>query len=245
MLWSDRVPRASGAILILLVVCVILFAAFGISIGDNDIFKRDEVGPALADIDDNRSSAILSIAFSIAVDSVLSIVVAAIVYRLLRDRSPLLALVGFAGILVSSAAFFITDFTDIAMVVLADDFAEGGAGTIAAGDPNILEIARAVGITGAVAAVGGTVSLTLGMLAFGAIVSFAPEGAANPPRWIGWPAILAGVVAPFAWLSAAADDFFVLFFIANIAALVWTALLGGWLLISTTDPDVQPSPSPA
>ena len=130
------------------------------------------------------------------------------------------------------------------MVILADDFIEGGAGTIAAGDPNILEIARAVGITGAVAAVGGTVSLALGALAFGLIISFAPEGAANPPRWIGWPAILAGVFAPFAWLAAADDNFFVLFFIANIAVLVWLALLGGWLLTSTTDSDVAPSPSP-
>ena len=91
----------------------------------------------------------------------------------------------------------------------------------------------------------GNVSFTplgVALLSLGAIIVGSPGGLFNPPKWIGWVAIICGASAELAWLVVAADPFFVFFPINLLTSFILLLSLGVWLV---RHGDIQPAPMKA
>lgn len=231
MFWRNHITKIAGVVLLLLAICQFAAVLLTVGVSDADFTKKDEAAKFLTDINDNQELWAFSGVFNLAVDSMLGVAAAAALYLLFRPRDRILAVFGLTFVLGGSVAFIAGDGAHIVLLFVADDFANGGAGGIAAGAVEILEIGRIMAIFSAVVIQAGLTTLALGHLAFGSLISFSPTGkGANPPRWMGWPAIIAGIAWILSWLGFVSDVGFVIFIIGGIASLVWLLLLGGWLL---------------
>lgn len=233
MFWADRINKVAGVTLLLLALGLILNIVFLVSVGTSDPTQRGEIEEVLRDINDNEALFFLGTGFSIATDAAILLAAAAGLYLLFRDRSRLLALFGFVGLVAGGIAFTIGDAGDLTLGILAQDFVEeGGPGGIAAGDAMILQSARAVGaFTGLTFQIGFT-PIAFGLLAFGALITWAKVGTVNPPRWLGVLAILTALAMLLSWIAAISTDVGnVIFLIANIGVLLFFIVLGGWLLM--------------
>ncbi len=249
MFW-DRTNRFTGVTLLILAVTIIVSIILSIaSMGDSDPFERDEISSLLQDINDNDAAYFIGLAFGIATDAVFSLAAGALLYILLRDRNRSLALLGFAGVIVASAAFIVGDVGNLTLGILAEDFVEkGGPGGIQAGDAVILEVARSTAIFSVLAVQTGFTALGFGFLAFGSLITWAPAGGgagANPPRYLGPLALLGGASVILSWTGAAVGIGFLFFIAGNIAILLWLLILGGWLLTTAEEPARGAAPASA
>jgi len=242
VLWSDQPNRLTGIILLALAACTLLTIVFSIGTSDVNAFERDKIDDLLIDIEDNNGTAIVSLIFSILSNAVFGIAAGAALYLLLRDRNALYALFGLAFILAGSASLLVGDAGTNTMINLASDFAEGGPEGFDAGDPAILRDARSVAILSSSAQIIGGTAISVGVIAFGAIIGWAPLGAVNPPRWLGWIAIIAGVAGILSWLIVLGDFAFIFFAISGLGSLIFLVGLGGWLLMRAEETG---APSPA
>ncbi len=247
MSWTNQINRVAGVALLLLALGIILSIVFDVATTDADPFERDQVEEFLRDINSNEASAILLVVANLATDAAFGIAAAVGLYLIFRERNRLLALFGFALIFGGTVAFIAADAATVPLIFLAQDFVEkGGPGGIAAGDDVILEIARAIAIWSIVVELTALTAIGAGILAFGTLIAWTPAGAGvNPPRWIGWLAVLAGVATVATWLIAASEVFFFLFIVGGIALLLFLITLGLWLLMQPEAGDASPAPSPA
>ena len=227
--WSDHPTRLTGAVLIVFAVCILFSFMFGIAASDVDPAERDMIDDLLVDIEDNKGAAIVSLFFSV-IDGVLGAIGAATLYLLLRDRNRFLALSGLTLLLVAQAPFVISDISNLTLIQLASDFSEGGTEGIDAGSSSTLGDARAVALIGDTGQILGITLLGLAIFAFGAIIGWAPAGAVNPPRWLGWLAAIVGVTGVLVWLIFLGDFAGMFFAINGFATLIWLLALGVWLL---------------
>jgi hypothetical protein len=231
MLWSDRPNRLTGIILIVFAVTIVVAViAGGVAGGDSDPFARDEIDDLLIDIEESKGAAIVNLTFSIVGHAGFGIAAAAGLYLLLRDRGRLFAISGFAFVLLAQAAFLIEDASYNTLINLASDFAEGGPEGFEAGDTAILRDARSIAILGSSAQILGLTSLSLGIIAFSAIIARAPRGAVNPPGWLGWVGLIAGVTGILSGLVVTGDWAGIFFGLSGLATLIWLVGLGVWLL---------------
>jgi hypothetical protein len=230
MLWSDRPIRLTGIILLILAVAILVSVVGTISVGDNDPFQRDKVDDYLVDIEDNKGLVIVGLAFGLIGHLGFGIVAAPAMYLLFRDRGNFVALAGLAFAIVAQAAFLVSDAAYNTTINLASDFAEGGPEGFAAGDPAIVRDARSIAILDASAQLIAITALALFGAAFGAIISWAPFGDVNPPRWIGWVAVAAGVTGVLTWLVTLSDAGGIFFGISGLLTLIWLVALGVWLV---------------
>jgi hypothetical protein len=237
---SQRTVRLAGiAMIIAAILTVVNVGLTAASTSDKDPFERGEVPEFLTEIYDNKDTLIAAGAVGIISDGVFVIAVGAALYILFRDRNPFLATVTVAGIASTAALSLVVDISNILLTIIATDYVEGGAGGIAAGDPSTLELGRYVGmITFAFV----NTLFTPGGLAFvaiGALLAGAPQGLINPPRWLGWVAIITGLAMWLSWLVVVVEPAFVFFPINLVASLVFLVGLGVWLL---RNGDLQPAP---
>lgn len=233
MNWTERPGRLAGFALLLLAAAVIINIALVLAAsGDADPTKRDELSGLLRDINDNRALFFTGSAFSIAADALILPASAVLLFLLFSGRSSLLALFGLASVVMASVVFLAGDAANLATGVLASDFADkGGAGGLAAGDPAILQSARAMVLAGAMTEPIGSTVVAGGLFAFGALVAWTPAGEVNPPRWLGGLAMVAAAALLISWVGAAnADIGLAIVTIGYAGALLWFVLLGGWLL---------------
>jgi hypothetical protein len=206
---------------------------------EKDPFEKDDVAQFLTDVHDNEGLLAGSAAAGIANDGVFVPLVAVSLFVLFRDRNPFLATAAMIGVTVTAAMALLVDGSNLLLTIIADDFVNGGPEGVAAGDPATLELGRYVGIiTFAFTNILFTAA-GLGFVAAGLLLVGAPEGLINPPRWIGWVAIVAGLSAWLAWLVVAAGPFFVFFPIQLLSTLLLLISLGIWLLRHS---DLEPAP---
>jgi uncharacterized membrane protein len=160
---------------------------------------------------------------------------------ILRDRSPTLALLGVVSLVAAAVAFMIHEVGAITLAFLAEDFlVSGGPGTIAGGDPVILEVARAVSVSQAATALFGQTLMGLGVASFGALMIWAQAGLRNPPRWIGAIGLLGGLAMFATWVflvNHLAGGGVTL--LAELAVVVMLLGLGVWLV---RHPAIAPAP---
>lgn len=234
MFWADRINRLAGATLLLLAALIIVNIVLTTAVlGDAQAADRGDIEGILTDIHDNKALYFSGVAFSVAADAFVLPVAAALLYLLFRERSRALALVGLVGFLAASAAFLIADSTSLVAAVLSNDFAaDGGAGGIAAGDPVILQSARTVGIVSEAIEIVASMPIALALLSLGYLITYAANAEVNPPRWVGVLAIVTGLAMILSWIGAASEDVgLVVITVGYIGALLWFAILGGWLIL--------------
>lgn len=213
-----------GAILTILTV--------GLSIAgssEKSPFERDEVAQFLTDTEENADLLTAAGAVGIANDGVFTLAVGAALYFLFRDRNRFLATLVLVSVTAAATLSLIVDISNVLLVAIAKDYVSGGAGGVAAGDPASLELGRYVGMitfafTNLLFTPVGTAFVSLGLVILG------PKGRVNPPRWLGWVAIISGLSAWLAWGVVAADPLFVFFPIQLISTVILLIGLGVWLL---------------
>jgi hypothetical protein len=140
-------------------------------------------------------------------------------------------LVGFIGNAAVSAG---SDAADASILLLAKDYAHGGAG-LNAGDPAILEMAHLVSVFGSLCGSLSGTMIAVAFLALGWLIARAPAGNVNPPRAIGWIIIVSGIAILASWagfLTGAAG--FLTFIIFGITTLIFTIWLGVWLIMNSS-----------
>lgn len=236
---SQRATTLGGlAMVVISITTVVSIALMATGSSDKDPFERDDVAEFLTDVNDEKGLLQAAAAVGIFNDAIVVPIVAAALYVLFRDRNPLLATITMVAVAVTAAVALMVDGSNILLTIIAEDFAEGGAGDIAAGDPATLELGRYVAmITFAFVNVlfttYGVATVALGALLLG------PQGRINPPKWMGWLAIVSGLSAWLAWTVVAADPGFVFFPIQLITSFVLFLALGIWLL---RHGDLEPAP---
>jgi len=231
MYLRDKTALIAGITMIALIVGTFVVVGFSIGAGmDNSPFEDDEAAAYLADVNDNEGALIVATAASLAVDGFLAPALAVLLYILFRDRSNLLATFVLAGILLQSAAALVADGSNALLIGVADDFVNGGANGISAGDPALFETGRILAMTSFLFFNIAFTPLGLALISLGLIVARAPEGAINPPRWLGWFALVAGVASLLAWGVVASEALFVFFPIQLVASAVFLLGTGGWLI---------------
>ncbi len=243
--WADRVNRVAGVTLLLLAILVILAAVMGmIAQGDANPLSRGDINDLLRKTNDNQSAHFVALALSIAVDAAVSLAAAVLVYPLFSGRSRVLALFAAAGLLANAIAWMAADGANLTLGVLAADFVEeGGAGAIAAGDPVILQSARAVAAFSGFAILVASTAMAFGFLSLGSLLAWAPRGEVNPPRWLGGLAILSAIGVLLGWITpveAAAGMVFAS--IGYVASVVFLIILGAWLVAR---PEAEARPATA
>lgn len=240
---SQRTTTIAGlAMIALVILTIVVFALTVSSMGEKDPFQRDEVPEFLADLEDNADILQAGNAIGIINDAFISLLVGAALYILFRDRNPLLATVALIGIAITSAISLVVDVTNIMLVEVAKDYVRGGAEGVPAGDASTLELGRYLGMLTTASFVLIGTPLGVAIMAIGALLAGAPQGLINPPKWIGWIAIVSGACAELSWLVVASGVFFVFLPIAGILSLIFLLALGIWLLRHS---DLQPAPMKA
>jgi hypothetical protein len=245
MFWADRINKVAGTALIVLTGLIVLnFALMTTALGSGDPTDRGDVEGVLRHINDHQASYFLATASGIMSDAVVLVAAGAMLYLVFRDRSRVMGLFGFGGLLLAAAALLAADAANVTLGFLAADFVEkGGAGAIVSGDPAILETARAVGLFGALLEQVGSTAIAFGLLAFGTLIASAPRGAVNPPRWLGILPVTAGAALLLGWIAianASVGDGIAT--IGYIGTPLWLLILGAWLL---AQPDHQDKPATA
>jgi hypothetical protein len=230
---TQRATTVAGLTLIIISILTIVVVGLTAAGGsDKNAFDRPDVPEFLKDTEDNAGLLQAAGAVGIVNDSVFVPLAGVALYIIFRDRNRMLATLVLGGILVSAAASIVTDALNIILVELAEDYVNGGPPGVAAGDPAALETARLVGmITTAFFNVILT-PLGLSFVALGLLITQSPPGLVNPPKWMGWVVLVAGVAGWLAWTVVAADPLFVFFPINLILTLVFGFALGVWLLRS-------------
>lgn len=234
MFWADRISKLAGITLLLLVVLGLIGTGLleTLALGDNDPTARGDVEGLLRDINDNKALFMTGLAFDHA-SNALVLLAAPLLYLLLRDRSQPLAFFTFIGLAAAGIAFLASDAASMAVGLLAADFLEeGGAGGLAAGDPAILQSARAVAAFAGLVDLVGLTPLALGFVALGALLGWAPEAEFNPPRWLGGLAVVSGVSLLLSWVTLASIVVGAALSAAGIiGSLLLLVILGGWLVL--------------
>jgi Domain of unknown function (DUF4386) len=232
MFWANRNNKVAGVTILLIPLLSVVGFALGARTGDLDPFGRSDIEALLRAINDAPVAFALSMAPFVVSDMIVLVAAAALLYLTFRDRSHTLALTGAFAILVGVMALVVHEVSAMTLPFLAADlFSAGGPPGVASGDPIILESARTVSIVQGLAALCGQTAMGLGLAAFGILLKWAPEGASNPPRWLGVLGMFAGVGTVCTWLfllDHTAGGVATL--VAETATVSMLTILGVWLL---------------
>lgn len=231
MYLRDKTVLLTGIVLILSALCtMVTVVCTATATGDTDPFDDEKVAEFLRDVDDENEIFAVGAAASIANDGFLLPAFAVLGFLLFRDRSRLLATLFVIGLAVGTASALVADGSNLLLIGAAEDFVKGGPNGIDAGDPSLLTTARVLGMMSYAFFNIAFTPFGLALISLGVLLARAPDGAINPPRWIGWVAMIMGVSAILAWLVLAADPFFVFFPINLLSTLIFALGLGGWLI---------------
>ncbi len=232
MYWADRINTVTGGVLLVFGALLVLSVALDVTSTSASPLARGDTEEILRDLDSDRTLWALVRALNIATDAVVMLVMAAVLYVLLRDRSHTLAAVGALGLLGGAAGFAATDTAVVSLGYLASDFLEkGGAEGVVAGDPVILQSARTLLLLSMFATLCGLSSTGTGLLAWGVLIATAPEGEVNPPRWVGGLCGVSGLLMLSGWVAVAHwDTGMTLIFAGLVTSFLFVCILGGWLL---------------
>jgi hypothetical protein len=228
MFWANRTDKVAGTLLLLLAVLSIAGFVAGTPLGEVDPFARTDVEQMLRTIHDHFGLWVSSLV-PFVVQDVLIVATAALLYIAFRDRSRALALVAAFASLGGSVALMLHEVGAMTLAFLSAD-AVGQAGTVVA-DPMILATARAVAVGQALSALVGQTLLGVGVLCIGTLIAWAPEGRANPPRWLGFLGLMAGLgmIATWSFLTNHLVGGGVTL-LAETGLVVMFAVLGVWFL---------------
>jgi hypothetical protein len=230
MYLSNRLYVVTGLVIIAIAICLVGTIGTGIAISDTDPTSKSDTAKMLKDLYDNRTLGVISIAFSVVLDCGLGVLIAGLLYLVFRDRSRVLSITLLVGFIGNAAVSAVSDAADGSTLLLAKDYAHGGAG-LNAGDPAILEMAHLMQVIGSLAGSLSGTMIAVAFLAMGWLIAHGPAGNVNPPRAIGWVIIVSGISILASWagfVTGAAG--FLTFIVFGLTTLVFTIWLGAWLI---------------
>lgn len=242
---GSSVSRLAGICLLGLAMTMIVVAiTFGAATGESDM-SRAEIEEFLADAEDNEGLFAIAIGAQTA-GAMFILAVASALHLLLSERNRFAASFARAALLSAVAATIVNAGANFTLATLANDLADGGAG--GAGRSEVLEIARAVGALDTFAWLASIALTGIGVAAFGVVLLGRPSEAQalTPPRWLGWLALAGGALSAAALLVLLDEAFFGLSSLGQLLVLVWSLLLGGWLVMKAGhEPQKQAAFEPA
>jgi hypothetical protein len=218
----------------LLLVVVLVVAVFTAETPSTDV---DDFPADFQSVVDDEGRYLVGQAMQ-ALTGILVALLGGALYVVFRQRDRLLALTGLTGFLLMAALFVSSTVAFVTVHALANHLE---AGETLAGEAEVLELGRALTELGDGLFFLGITFFAIGLLAFGAMIGIAPvrpvgpepdveEPAIEPPKWLGWLALLAGVLYLAGWLFVVAEPFFVFVLIAFFLTLLWYLVFGIWLL---------------
>jgi hypothetical protein len=222
--------------MLLLVVGLVL----GFIFGQTPDASREDIAEDLADVGDDEAVFAIGQAVTIVV-ALLVTVLGAVLFSALRLRAHWLASIGLVGFVGLGIMFAASSASFIALNDLANDLESGGAG--GAGEAEILELARVVTLVGDALFFIGIWFFAVGLVGFGLVMAVGPQLAAvaadragiraaviSPPTWLGWIAVVAGVLYLLGVLIFVSDWFFILVGIGFLLTIIWYLAGGIWYL---------------
>jgi hypothetical protein len=208
------IERITGGLLIVYMAAVIVAVAARVaSNADQEPFRA-----SLQLIAANQGLYLTSLVSNL-ISNFLLVASAGGLYLIFRPRQRYLALLGAFMFLAAGLIWMVSNISGLALTQLAQEFA-AASGSQA---DMFMTSARAVELTREFA---GKTALTLAalvLLAFGGLMAWGNA----LPRWLGWLAVVVGVLTLFIWYDAAAA----LHRIGGTGYLLWLLLTGGWLLL--------------
>jgi hypothetical protein len=240
--------RWLGIALVLVPILDIAGFSVGADVGEYDPFAREDTRELLLAINGHQSLYVLSLGAFVILDAIWTPMAAGLLYLTFRDRMPAVALLGGLGLMLGAALILAHDSTAMSLGFLAQDFAEkGGAGDIAAGADATLATARLMGLLEGFLALCAQTAFGFGLIAFGALIAWAPRGERNPPVPLGILAAASGVAYICMWsflLDHTVGGAITL--IGELAVLVTFGWLGVWFLRQPRQAEVaSPAAAPA
>jgi hypothetical protein len=211
------IERITGGLLIAYMGAVIVAVAARVaSNADQEPFRT-----SLQLIAANRELYLTSLVSNL-ISNFLLVALAGGLYLTFRPRQRYLALLGASMFLAAGLIWMVSNISGLALAQLAQEFAKapGSEGDMFAAS------ARAVELTREFAGRTAFTLAALGLLALGGLIAWSKV----LPRWLGWLAVVVGVLTLFIWYEAAAA----LHRIGGTGYLLWLLLTGGWLLLRGT-----------
>ncbi|MEX2237439.1 MAG: DUF4386 family protein [Dehalococcoidia bacterium] len=209
MSFFENLPRLGGWLLIGVAVTSLVYVITGTGIDTG----RDEIADSLRDLRDNKELFFISRAAHVLL-AVLLVASGVVIYRLLGTAT--IAALGAFGFIASGILSAVTDAAALSVYTMAVDLEEGGAG--GAGEPEILEVARAIGFLAVYSSHTALTFLGAGLICLGVWM-------VSTNRTVGgWLGVVAGIGLLLVWLEALEED---LFFVALAGGLLFVAWLVG------------------
>ena len=249
MYLTDRTRLIGGVAMLLAAIATVTLVALTASAGiDSDPGDRGDVATFLTDTAKHQELIIAANVISITSDALLALVVGSALFMLFRDRSPLLATMILAGLVAGATMSAVNDVVAIIGTFVAEDFVRGGVTGAVGGEAAALQTGRVLGMFSFLMFTPMNLAFGLGFVSLGAVVAFAPQGAVNPPRWLGWVGLASGLacwLSPLVWVH---DALFVFFPLQLVTLLILFIGLGTWLITHSSEETATASqvvPQPA
>ena len=220
MLSKATIERATGVLLVLLVPA--LFMTLGtlhIGLDTYDETPRQ----TMQEILDKQRLFEASVGARLAA-GMLSVLTGIGLYLVFRHHERNLAQVGAVGFLLAGASLVLATYGSGALGRLAEDFGEANGA-----DASMIAMsARPISYLTVSAVFGGLGAFfALGLVAFGALIVWR----AAVPRWMGYLAIVCGVMISTFWIVPLVGVLWFVGFIGMLGAFVWQLALGVWMLV--------------
>jgi hypothetical protein len=232
-MFRGQAHRVAGVIMLLLVVTLVV-AIFTAETPSTDV---DDFPADFQSVVDDEVRYLVGQAMQTLTGIFVALLGGAL-YVVFRQRDRLLALAGLTGFLLMAGLFVSSTVAYVAVHALANHLE---AGETLADEANVLELGRAFTELGDGLFFFGITFFAIGLLGFGMMIGIAPvrpvrpepdveEPAIEPPKWLGWLALLAGACYLAGWLFVVAEPFFVFVIVAFFLTLLWYLSFGIWLL---------------
>jgi hypothetical protein len=209
--------RIAGGLLVVYMAAVIVSVAARVaSSADQEPFRA-----SLQLIGANQGLYLTSLTSNL-ISSFLLAALAGGLYLTFRLYQWNLALLGAFMFLAAGLIWTVSNISGLALAQLAQEFA-AASGSQA---DMLMTSARAVELMREFAGKTAFSLAALGLLAFGGLIAWSRA----MPRWLGWLAVIVGILTLFIWYDAAPA----LHRIGGAGYLLWLLLTGGWLLLRGT-----------
>ena len=214
---NSTIERICGVLLIALPVVAFIFLMTDSQFNTYDKSFQESIRQVV----DSPSLFRADMAF-LFVSGLVSIALAAAMYLAFRSHERTLALLGAFWLLGLGTTMVVGTLGGVALAHMADQFETSTPVHVSM----IATSARPFQVIHEESALlGMTTFFPLSLLTFGAIIAWSRA----VPRWLGWPALVIGVVILLGWVGP-------LFLkdIGMIFGFLWSVLLGGWMIVRGT-----------
>ena len=184
---------------------------------------REAIGESLQEMVDDQSQYVVSWSFNLA-GGLLLIVAGVGFFLVMRSYDEALAVTAMVGLTAAGVTLVAATMSYFVLFFLANDFVLLDRAEAAA----LKSTARAVGLAAITIYLTGLTLVGVGLVPVGVMIA----GSKAVPAWMGWWAVVSGVLMLFTWaILAYAGAGFAVIAAGSVGALLFFAIMGLWLII--------------